>query len=425
MASIGEIHVDLSANTATFTQEMGRARGALRDVRTESSAGERALASFAAKGIGEVIPAAQGAEFAIHKLIDRSLHAAGALRVLGQAGAIIGGSLLVAVGVQRLQEEIKNWLALGETISQTTERLKQEAEEQDKFAQRRKAAVSLLINLEGQLARARAQASEAALKAQGDEPGALGANLEAQLAAINTEKQLRDRNITEVARNAEERRRLEVNSTLIANAQRLAATENYFTALKKLQEDATQKQIQQFQTETEAMVASLQRRIALRKQLEDEAKTAATRQGLGDVFQPFEQGDQIQRDAESIAKGFALLLDKGKAFRDVFPEIIRVDQEFEARGFSGFRAAVENFRGQIQSLGIGTEAIGQSFDAVKAKLADLPAGLAATAPAIDGFNQRLFAMEAQALRAANAVQALANSIATTQGPPVSAAGPTE
>src|SRR5262249_28262742 len=158
------------------------------------------------------------------------------------------------------------------------------------------------------LEQARARASEAALKAQGDEPGAAGANLEGQLAAIAQEKQLRDRNITEIARSAEERRQLEVNSQLIANAQRIAAVENFNAQIKKLQDDATAKTIQNFTTETEAMLASLKRRIDLRKSLEQEATAASQRQGFGDVFQPFTQGDEVQKDAESIARGFALLL---------------------------------------------------------------------------------------------------------------------
>lgn len=416
MATIGSIVVELQANTAQFHQEMGKAANSLGEVHRQSAASERAIASFAARGIGTVIPAAQGAEFAIHKLIDRALHAAGALRLLGAAGAIIGGSLLVAAGVQRLQDEIKNWLALGETISQTTERLKQEADEQDKFATRRKAAVVLLIGLEGQLAQARGEASAAALRAQGDEPGAAGATLEAQAAAIQLEKQQRDRNIIETIAAGERRNQALIASEALLSERRIKISEDYYATIKKLQEDATAKAIAQFQTETTALLDSLQKRTQLRKQLEDEATAAAQRQGLGDVFAPFQQQDQVRRDADSIAKGFALLLDKGAAFRDVFPEILRIDAEFQARGFSGFAAAVDRFQGDLSTLRISSKSIEDSFSGLSKRLGDdMPAAVRAAGAAMDPFIQRLQLMEIQSNRTAGAIAALANAISSGAG----------
>lgn len=418
MATVGSIVVELQANTAQFHQEMGKASGALQNVTRESGYSERALSHFAAKGLGEVIPAAQGAEFAISKVIDRALHAAGALRLLGGAGALIGGTLLVAAGVQRLQEEIKNWLALGETISQTTERLKTEADEQEKFATRRKAAVSLLISLEGQLAQARAESAASALKAQGDEPNAAGATLEAQTAALNLEKQLRDRNIIETIAQGERRNQALLNSELLLSVRRTKINEDYYGTLRKLQEDATAKALQLFTTETNAMLESLKRRLDLRKAIEDEANAAAQRQGFGDIFAPFEQADKTKQDAQKIAEGFALLLDKGKAFRDVFPEITRVAEEFQQRGFSGFAAAVEDARGKFRDLGIDAQSIETSFTSLSARLGrDLPAGISAAIPEVAKMIQTLDLMKISADRAANSIQVLAQSISAEGGGP--------
>lgn len=418
MAVAGTIVVELQANTAQFQQEMGRASTGLKTISRESGNSERALAHFAAKGLGEVIPAAQGAEFAISKMIDKALHAAGALRLLGGAGVAIGGTLLVAAGVQRLQEEIKNWLALGETISQTTERLKTEADEQEKFAQKRKASVSLLIGLEGQLAQARAEASASALKAQGDLPGAAGADLEAQAAAANAEKLARDRNIIETIAAGERRNHALIASELLLAARRTKINEDYFGTLKKLQEDATAKQLDQFTTETNAMLDSLKRRLSLRKSIEDEAATAAQRQGLGDVFQPFTQADDTRQDAEKIAQGFALLLDKGKAFRDVFPEILRIDEQFQQRGFSGFATAVDNARGKFRDLGIDSQTLEQSWGALGAKLGNIPTAFQQAGAAIDPLIAKLRELEAQNFRTAQSVVALASTLATTrEGPP--------
>src|SRR5881396_82202 len=113
---------------------MGRARDTLGQTGTHFASAERTVALFAARGLGSIIPAAQGAEFAISRLLQRALTARGTLLLLGQAGALIAGTFVVAAGVQRLQEEIRNWLALGETVSQTTERIKKDAEEQKAFA---------------------------------------------------------------------------------------------------------------------------------------------------------------------------------------------------------------------------------------------------------------------------------------------------
>jgi hypothetical protein len=419
MATVGSIVVELQANTAQFHQEMGRASGSLDKVREGAGRSERALVSFAARGIGVVVPEAEGAAHALLRIAESATKASGAFAILAKTGLLAG----VAVGAflvgQKLREEIDNWLQLGETSKQTLDRIKQEVEDNQKFLEKRAATVALMINLEGKLAEARAKASEASTKTATGEatPESLGAALEARIAAIDTAQKLEEANIRKTIALGVERDKALTASLLTANANRIVATQEYYASVNKLSQDSAKKELDLFTSQTNAMLDSLKRRLDLRKSIEDEANTAAQRQGFGDLFTPFTQADTARQDAEKIAKGFALLIEQGKRFTDVFPEVIRLDQEFQSRGFIGFALAFENAQKQIRELGLDAQSIEQSFGSLSARLgSDLPSGISRAIPEVAKLAQTLDAMKLSADSAASSITALAQTIAGTPAP---------
>src|SRR3990172_6053786 len=194
---VGALIVELRANAVQFQAEMEKARGSLRRTGGSFSTAERTATRFAAQGLGSIIPGAQGASFALERVIQSTLRAGGAWRLLGQAGVIVGGVLAVAAGVQWLEANIRNWWRLGETVSQTLDRMKKAAEEQKQFAADRLRAVTLQAGLEKQLVQLRGQSAVATLRAIGAERSAEEAALTTRLELIDRERMERQRGITQ------------------------------------------------------------------------------------------------------------------------------------------------------------------------------------------------------------------------------------
>lgn len=424
MAAAGTIVVELQANTAQFQQQMGRAGNSFREVSEGAGRSERALVSFAARGIGVIVPEAEGAAHSLLGLVEKATKASGALALMAKSGLVAGVAIGAFLVGQRLREEIDNWLELGETSHKTLERLKNDAEEQTKFSDRRAAAINLLINLEGKLAASRAKASEAAQKTAtgGDTSESLGAGLEGRLAAIDLAQRLEEGNIRKTIEMGANRDRAIVASQIAANAERFAATRDYYNSIAKLGDDATQKAVAQFQTETNAMLDSLKRRLDLRKQLEQQ--TAGLVES-GAITDPLANAEKTKRQFELEAAGFVQLLDVGRPWRDLQEQIFAKDQEFQSKGFSGFAAAVQDQKvrigdvtGTLRGLAIDTDSVTQSWNALGLKLGTIPSAIAAAGAPIDALIQKFREMKSAALDTAGAVQALANTIATTrEGPP--------
>jgi hypothetical protein len=424
MATAGTIVIELQANTAQFQQAMGRAGNSLGEVREGAGRSERALVSFAARGIGVIVPEAEGASHALLGLIEKATKGAGAMALLAKSGLVAGVAIGAFLVGQRLREEIDNWLELGETSHKTLERLKTELEEQQKFADKRAASINLLITLEGKLAQGRAKASEAAQKGSlgEDTVGSLGAGLEGRLAAINLAQRLEEANIRKTIEMGKNRDQALLASQLASNAERIAATRDFYNAVAKLQDDATNKSIELFKNETTAQLDSLQRRLDLRKRLEDQ--TAGLVQS-GAIFDPLASGEATRKQMELEASGFALLLDKGRPWRDLQEQIFAKDQEFASKGFAGFATAVQEQKvvidgtsGSLRSLAIDTDSLRTSWEALGQKLSNIPTAIAAAGAPIDALIQKFREMKVEALNTASAVQTLANTIATTrEGPP--------
>ncbi len=424
MATVGTIIVELQSNTAQFQQAMGRAGNSLHEVKEGAGRSERALVSFAARGIGVIAPEAEGASHALLGLAEKATKGAGAMALLAKSGLVAGVAIGAFLVGQRLREEIDNWLQLGETSHKTLERLKTEMEEQQKFAEKRAASINLLISLEGKLAQGRAKASEASQKGPlGEETvGSLGAGLEGRLAAINLAQRLEEANIRKTIEMGKNRDQALLASQLASNAERVAATRDFYNAVAKLQDDATNKSIEKFKNETTAQLDSLQRRLDLRKKLEEQTKGLVE---SGTIVDPFANAEATRKQMELEASGFALLLDKGRPWRDLQEQIFAKDQEFAAKGFSGFAAAIQDQKvsidgvsGSLRSLAIDTDSLRTSWEALGARLTNIPTAIAAAGAPIDALVQKFREMRAEALATAGAVQQLANTIATTrEGPP--------
>ena len=343
MATIGSLVLELQANAAQFHQEMGKARDGLERTGRSFGGVERTAVRFAAQGLGAVVPAAEGFEHSIQRVIQSAMSAGGALRLLGQAGLVVGGTLAVAAGVQWLQDNLRNWREFGETVSQTLDRLKAEAEEQQKFAEARKRAVTLGLGLRQQEIQMETTLGQARATAAGDELGAAHEAFAGRLKLIEVERQQRERSIVESVASGMKRDELLTQSARIALNARLAANEEYAAKALKLQEDVKQKQTKAWLDETDVLREQLKSRLDARKAFETQLGQGAAGLGL----------------TTSTAQGFAALRtireSLGKAAADIAFQrregwITETDmtQEREAtrqRGMQALSALKEQFAG--------------------------------------------------------------------------------
>jgi hypothetical protein len=419
MATIGAVITEFRANAGQFFQETGKVITTTEKVGRTAGVSQRQMANYATQGLGAVIPAAEGAEHAIATVITSLLKMGGVLALLGK-GAILTGGFITGVMIgQRLKDEIANWLEWGETINQTTERLKEETESQKKFATERERSVRLLINLEKER---RAAASEAQVERLTGRPLDIAAEeREAALEQETLKRQIRERDILAATIGFEERRRKAlIESAQITANERLKIERKYVNDVAKANQEALDAAKKTYVDQTNALLEQLQKRVQMREQIECQAGAAAQRQGLGDIFAPFRQADETKRDMQKVAEGFALLLADGQRWADLAPEIFRVAAEFERRGFFGLLSAIEESRRRFEIMRIGTQQLVADFDSVRLAVERFPASLTAADPAVQGFIQKLQAMEFQANQTAVAIQQLANVVAAGGVPPVSA-----
>jgi hypothetical protein len=420
MAVIGAVITEFRANAAQFLQETGKVTGSLDKVGKSAGTSQRQMADFATKGLGTVIPGAEGAEHAIAKVIEKMISLGGALALIGKGGILAGGFLTGMVIGERLKDEIKNWWALGETVSKTTERLKTEAEEQTKFADQRARGVRLLLNLEKERKELEGAAKTEEVKRTAPIEAA-GREFEAAVAVIEAQRALRERDIIETIKQESRRRQALVESAGITAAARLKAEREFHNNVAKLNQDAADLAKKTYIDQTTALIEQLQKRIDLGKAIQIESSAAAQRQLGADVFAPFREAEETKRDMASIAEGFALLLADGKRWADVAPEIFRVNADLEARGFVGLLTAIDQARVRFEGLRLGQKDLATDTDNLRVAINNLPAAMQASDPAVVAFTQKLALMEQQSLRTSLAIQQLANIIATTTAPPVTAA----
>src|SRR5207249_10934085 len=135
-----------------------------------------------------------------------------------------------------------------------------------------------------------------------------------------------------------------------------------------------------FVDSTAAFIEQLQKRLDLRKQLEERTTGLVE---AGQISDPLADADKIRKQFTTEAEGFALLLDKGRPWRDLQDQIFAKDQEFQNLGFAAFAAAIDTARGKFRDLGIDQASINFSLGSLSKSLGDdLPASINRADPAL-------------------------------------------
>lgn len=415
MPPIGTISLDLEANTAQFHQEMGKARDTLGKTGGSFSSAEHAAASFATKGLGEAVPAVQGMEFGLGRLATSALNAGGALRFGGLAAIGFGTGL----GAVFLEKKAIEFIALGTSVASFEERLKKAGEEQQKFFDNLSANIATNVAFAKEQLAALGQTKVLGLQSVGDTEGAIRAQRQAALDELEFEIKSRPaaglQKFAAGKITAEQLAGTQIEIERTATAQRVKINAEAGKAFADLDKARLESEKASFLAGTSALLDTLQKRLDLRKQIEDTTK------GLvegGQIFDPFANADKVKDQATKEADAFALLLDKGRPWRDLQEQIFAKDQQFADQGFSGFAAAVENARGKLRDLGIDSASLDASTFALSKRLGDdMPAAINRADPAIIQLINRFQIMRIEANATNIAIQELAKTIAGGNAPP--------
>ena len=170
-----------------------------------------------------------------------------------------------------------------------------------------------------------------------------------------------------------------------------------------------------FLESTSAFLDNLQKRLDLRKQLEERTTGLVE---AGQIFDPSRDTDKIKKQFTLESEGFALLLDKGRPWRDLQEQIFAKDQTFQEQGFAGFASAIDTARTKFRDLGIDTASIDASELALSKRLGDdLPAAINRADPAMVQLTQRFQLMREEIRTTTAAMWGLVNSIAAIGGSP--------
>jgi hypothetical protein len=422
MAVIGAVITEFRANAAQFLQETGKVSGSLDKVGKTAGTSQRQMTSFATKGLGAIAPDAAAAEQAVGKVIDKLLAMGGAAKLAGQGLIVIGTFLAAREAGLKIRDEITNWLAFGETVDVTMERLKREATEQEKFAAQRVRAIQLILGFEQQLAVQTAQAAAQRAKFQGEETHvSLAFSVQAEQLALAARTELQRRQITESVEN--EKLRARALAALMAGsaAERLAIEEKYLASSAKLTQDKIEKERTAFQKTTEFWVDEYKKRFEARKKLdEDLAKLVEA----GRIQDPLVATRATAKAFQEEAKALATLAESGVPWRDLQAQIFQKAQEFQNQGLPNFAVAVETYQKQMIAAGTDTAALTKTQEILNKNLGvDIPANIDKADPAIQKLIERFKDIQREAGNAASAVQTLANTIAVQRNAPPIVTGP--
>ena len=278
MADIGSLVVSLKANTAQFTSGMESVRGGIEKTRGSFGGAERAVASFAARGIGAVVPAAEGMEHSIARMTEKALAAGGALRLVGQAAIVVGGVLAVAAIVQAAQD----WIKYGETVSQVKERLEETTKAMREAVEAAQRWGALRRGLQQQLIQSHQELEQAVTLALGDELGAARAAFEGKLALIEIERKVREDSIQRTVGLGQQRDQALVVSNEIAINKIKLAHQEWDKALLAISEKEQAVQIKAWVDETKQYIDELKARLDARRAFESSLGQAAGLLGVED-----------------------------------------------------------------------------------------------------------------------------------------------
>lgn len=444
MATIGSVVLELQANTAQFHQEIGKARESLGQTGKVFTSTEHVAASFAAKGIGAVIPAVQGFEFSLARMIRSTMGATGALGMLGQAGLVVGGVLAVAALVQVTQDYVK----MGESVASYTARMKKAAEEEKAFLDQKKQFATMNLGFETQLMQKMTERRGLVLTNERDELGAAWATLEGRRAIIELETRARQRTIVEQVKMGASRDLLERSSNAIAIADRLLAQDQYTQKVNKIFQQQTEDQVKTWQAETRTLLDELKTRLAARQQFEAQLGQGATALGLTDnIAAGFAKVRAIQDAMDRAGRDLAFLERQGlvgqtesiderhRLMRAAITSLENVQQEFAGTqsvvdavqkalmrfSLGNFGAEIEKGRTWVDQLISTDQQLVAIQDAVQAKFRELPAVLAAadiafaaSASAAAQFRKELQDVRTDADATTVALQRLAVALSSSQ-----------
>jgi len=446
--SLGSMVVQLDLDGADFVRNTKQAQQVLGQTRetvdrtSTAFRANRTAARFASEGISELTGLSGRLIFGFEQMVEKALSARGAFLLLGQAAAVIGGVILVAGVVQAVEEYIR----LGETVSQTIERIKTEVEEQKKFAAARQAAASSAralakdqIEVETELATIRATAA-------GDELGMAQVTVAGKLKLLEIERRQRaDTIVASVTSEQGQSVQLVALAKLTADKRRVIE-QAFFLQVQEIRKA-------NFIKETSALIENLQAQLKARQDFDQAVQAAATRQQVGGtILTAFGKAEDLRKDAATLAAGFQDLVQRGIPVRDLFPEIASASAALKLRldalreEFAESPAALDLFERQLRGIDFGdfiqlaqggrdalgqvdatTRALGDQLVVLKDRLAkDLPAGVDAAVPEIQKLTASMAQLQAQVNGATGSVvNLIANLAAAGQAQAAVAAGATE
>jgi hypothetical protein len=401
---VGTVALQFTANTAQFHQETGKVNKTLGETSKNFGGAQRAASNFAAKGIAEAIPALQGFEHQIGSLLTKVANAQGLLGTLGAAGLIAGGIL----GGIRLGNLISDFIDLGSSLEDYEKKMKAAGEEQDKFLAKLIKAGDTTRSVRADLAKSRADLAQSAAELGGDLFGAAaGKHQQAVLDIEAGEEQIRRSIVATTERGAAQEALITANKQAHLN-RRLAADNRYWAEQDKIASDALAKSTADFAKANNAELDALEKRRQLRKEIEARATTVVE---AGLITDPGARAEAVKKDFVARAEAFAVLIQKGRAWRDVQNDVFATEQEFIKEGLPGFAQAVLDTGESFKKVGVDTDSLTQATENWRKGLNEIPASVDKADPAIKALIERFGQMQQKAMDAAAAIQFL-NSVVT-------------
>lgn len=414
--TLGSLIIDLRSDSSQFIASVDGAKKSLGGVETSAKKSQRELSRFAAEGLGAVIPGAAGAEMAIGRLIGKLTAMGGAFAMLGQATLLVGGILAVAAAVQRLEEEWRNFLNLGETTKQTLDRinkeLKDEKDNLDKLAKAR----STLNALDKEIA-----------LAQGDTLTALRLETQERLAQVDA--------TTTGANRIAARAKVEE----LAALKRKALDDEWANKVLEDIQKEHEARVKALTIETQTLAAELQKRQTIR----DSFVAGIGTGGLGgeSITTAFRTVSDFNTQYQTDLKQIAFLEQQGKiTAQDALDARMAKDQQAVAtldtlkatyQDIPGALNLIDNATKQLQAGGFGTlwqeadtwvranidsiDALEQRQAALQAKLGELATAAGINDDAVRSLTQSYTNLSASVWESIRAFQTWQNTVAAGGG----------
>ncbi len=477
---LGSMVVQLDLDGADFIRNTGQARQALGqlpkeiDRTTASFHTNRTAARLASEGISEMAGISGHLVFGLERMTESALNAKGAFLLLGQTIAIIGGTLLVAGLVQAAQDYIK----FGETVDQTIDRLKQEGEEQKKFADVRRTTIVSDLALKKDQAAADNELAGLRSRLAEDEVGQAMDVLKGKHEALNFFAIEERRRITETVPLERGRAAQLIELEQLISTRRIIAATEASAKIQEIQKAQLAKTQATYLEETQAFLAQIKTRLAAIDALRAATATALSRQpqlpkfgwtqgepvstgkdifglGGGSTFIPrqFEQIGlqsagllaglakvrELKGDMGTLAEALAQagregaraddiwqemtlteagLLERSRALKEEFADtpgvLAALDRAMGQVEIGGFRLLVDEATRALAAMGKETSPAEMLAQLRDMLTTGIPAGVNASIPELQKLRLTLAELQAQVNQTTGSVIALAQNLAGAQ-----------